>query len=108
MTTVVQTPSEARRRRTGRWIDHWEPEDPEFWEAGGKSVARRNLIWSIFAEHLGFSVWLLWSVSAALLMRAGFTFTPQQLFFLVAVPNLVCSLIRLPARPAPGSRTPQR
>jgi NNP family nitrate/nitrite transporter-like MFS transporter len=98
MTTVVQTPTppEARRRRTGRWIEHWEPEDPEFWEAGGKSVARRNLLWSIFAEHLGFSVWLLWSVSAALLVKAGFQFTPQQLFFLVAVPNLVGSLIRLP------------
>ena len=98
MTTVVQTPtpSEARRRRTARWIDHWEPEDPEFWESGGKSVARRNLIWSIFAEHLGFSVWLLWSVSAAMLAGVGFDFTPQQLFFLVAVPNLVGSLLRLP------------
>jgi len=97
MTTVVQTPTPPKaRRRTGRWIDHWEPEDPEFWESGGKAVARRNLLWSIFAEHLGFSVWLLWSVSAALLMKAGFTFTPQQLFFLVAVPNLVGSLIRLP------------
>jgi NNP family nitrate/nitrite transporter-like MFS transporter len=96
MTTVAQTPTPSKTRRAGRWIDHWEPEDPEFWESGGKTVARRNLIWSIFAEHLGFSVWLLWSVSAALLMRAGFTFTPQQLFFLVAVPNLVGSLIRLP------------
>lgn len=98
MTTVVQTPtpSEARRRRTGRWIDHWEPEDPEFWESTGKTVARRNLIWSIFAEHLGFSVWLLWSVSAAMLAGIGFDFSAQQLFFLVAVPNLVGSLLRLP------------
>ena len=96
MTAVQTAPALTPPRRTGRWIDHWEPEDPEFWESGGKSVARRNLIWSIFAEHLGFSVWLLWSVSAALLMKAGFAFTPQQLFFLVAVPNLVGSLIRLP------------
>jgi NNP family nitrate/nitrite transporter-like MFS transporter len=27
-------------------------------------VARRNLIFSIFAEHMGFSIWLLWSVVA--------------------------------------------
>jgi NNP family nitrate/nitrite transporter-like MFS transporter len=83
-------------RRTGRWIDDWEPENPEFWESSGKQVARRNLIWSIFAEHLGFSVWLLWSVSAAMLAKVGFDFSAQQLFFLVAVPNLVGSLLRLP------------
>jgi nitrate/nitrite transporter NarK len=78
------------------WIEHWRPEDPDFWSSVGKPVARRNLIFSILAEHLGFSVWLLWSVSAALLAKAGFDFTPQQLFWLVAVPNLVGSLLRLP------------
>ncbi len=78
------------------WIEHWEPENPEFWESTGKPVARRNLIFSILAEHLGFSVWLLWSVSAALLAKAGFDFTAQQLFWLIAVPNLVGSLLRLP------------
>lgn len=98
MTAPVTTSAAAatKPRRTGRWIDHWEPEDPEFWESTGKAVAKRNLIWSIFAEHLGFSVWLLWSVSAALLAKAGFNFTPQQLFFLVALPNLVGSCLRLP------------
>jgi nitrate/nitrite transporter NarK len=78
------------------WIDHWEPEDEEFWEGGGKQIARRNLVFSILAEHLGFSVWLLWSVSAALLAKQGFAFSPQQLFWLVAMPNLVGSLLRLP------------
>ncbi|MDQ4054091.1 MAG: MFS transporter [Actinomycetota bacterium] len=92
----VSPPAEALARRTGRWIDDWRPEDEEFWEGGGKKVARRNLVWSIFAEHLGFSVWLIWSVSSAFLLAQGFTFTPQQLFFLVALPNLVGSLLRLP------------
>jgi NNP family nitrate/nitrite transporter-like MFS transporter len=86
----------APRRRTGRWIDDWRPEEPEFWETTGKAIARRNLIWSIFSEHLGFSVWLIWSVSSAFLLAQGFTFTPQQLFFLVAIPNLVGSLLRVP------------
>jgi nitrate/nitrite transporter NarK len=80
----------------GTWIDDWRPEDEAFWENGGQTIAKRNLIWSIFAEHLGFSVWLLWSVSAAMLAKVGFDFTAQQLFFLVAVPNLVGSLIRVP------------
>jgi NNP family nitrate/nitrite transporter-like MFS transporter len=83
-------------RRTGRWIEEWRPEDPSFWEQTGRPVARRNLGWSIFAEHLGFSVWLIWSVSAVYLLAAGFDFTPGQLFLLVAVPNLVGALIRLP------------
>lgn len=99
MTTLHDAPTPvqdaAPRRRTGRWIDDWTPEDPTFWESGGKQVARRNLAWSIFAEHLGFSVWLIWSVSAAML-GSQFGYTPQQLFFLVAAPNLVGALIRVP------------
>lgn len=91
----TETPA-ATGHRTGRWIDDWRPEDVEFWEGGGKRVARRNLVWSILAEHLGFSVWLFWSVSAALLAGMGFEFSVAQLFFLVAVPNLVGSLLRLP------------
>jgi len=93
--SVTDTPT-AAGSRTGRWIDDWRPEDPEFWEGGGKQVARRNLTWSILAEHLGFSVWLFWSVSAAMLAKTGFEFSVSQLFLLVAVPNLVGSLLRLP------------
>jgi NNP family nitrate/nitrite transporter-like MFS transporter len=98
MTLTETPPSAAQADATPRahWIDDWRPEDPEFWENGGRQVARRNLVWSIFAEHLGFSVWLIWSVSSAFLLQMGFTFTPQQLFLLVALPNLVGSLLRLP------------
>ena len=105
MTTTSATPGVAPRvgapipgpsRRSGRWIDDWRPEDPEFWNESGRKVARRNLIWSIFAEHLGFSVWLIWSVSSAFLVATGFDYSPQQLFLLVALPNLVGSLLRLP------------
>jgi NNP family nitrate/nitrite transporter-like MFS transporter len=93
---ATATAPDAPVHRTGRWIDDWRPEEPEFWENGGGRVARRNLLWSIFAEHLGFSVWLIWSVSSAFLVSMGFTYTPQQLFLLVALPNLVGSLLRLP------------
>lgn len=49
--------------RTGSyWIEHWEPENEQFWESNGKKVAPRNLWFSILAEHIGFSVWTLWSV----------------------------------------------
>jgi NNP family nitrate/nitrite transporter-like MFS transporter len=79
-----------------RWISDWRPEDPNFWAATGAKVARRNLIFSIFAEHLGFSVWLLWSAVAVSLPRAGFDFSVDQLFWLVALPNLIGSFMRLP------------
>ena len=78
------------------WIDHWEPEDPEFWETTGRTIARRNLIFSIMAEHFGFSVWVLWSIVAVNLNSVGFAFTQSQLFWLVAVPNLVGATLRLP------------
>ncbi|HWJ81786.1 MAG TPA: MFS transporter [Nocardioides sp.] len=98
--TTTATPVAPHHR--GRWIADWRPEDTEFWEQGGAAIAKRNLAWSIFAEHLGFSVWLIWSVSSAFLLAQGFTFTPQQLFFLVAIPNLVGALIRIPYTLAVG------
>jgi MFS transporter, NNP family, nitrate/nitrite transporter len=81
---------------SGRWITHWDPEDEAFWERSGQRIARRNLVWSIVVEHFGFSVWLLWSAVAVSLPAAGFAFSVDQLFWLVAVPNLVGSLMRLP------------
>jgi MFS transporter, NNP family, nitrate/nitrite transporter len=79
-----------------RWISDWNPEDEKFWESKGKFIARRNLIWSIFAEHLGFSIWLIWSIVATKLSQAGFHYSTDQLFQLVALPGLIGSLIRFP------------
>ena len=79
-----------------RWIEDWNPEDEEFWARKGARIARRNLTFSIFAEFLGFAVWVLWSVTAAQLNRAGFDFTTGQLYTLVAVPALVGATVRIP------------
>jgi MFS transporter, NNP family, nitrate/nitrite transporter len=78
------------------WISDWNPEDEKFWQSKGKFIARRNLIWSIFAEHLGFSIWLIWSIVATKLPQAGFHYTTDQLFQLVALPGLIGSLMRFP------------
>jgi MFS transporter, NNP family, nitrate/nitrite transporter len=78
------------------WISDWRPEDANFWNSTGKFIARRNLIWSIVAEHLGFSIWLIWSIVATKLPQAGFHYTTDQLFQLVALPGLVGSLMRFP------------
>ena len=78
------------------WISEWNPEDETFWNSTGKAVARRNLIWSIVAEHIGFSVWLIWSIVATKLPQAGFHYSTDELFQLVALPGLIGSLMRFP------------
>ncbi|MDP8971458.1 MAG: MFS transporter [Actinomycetota bacterium] len=80
----------------GRWIEHWQPEDEGFWQRQGRAVARRNLAFSMVTEFLGFSVWMVWSVTAAKLDQAGFDFSTGQLFTLVSVPALVGATARFP------------
>jgi NNP family nitrate/nitrite transporter-like MFS transporter len=82
--------------RNTTWISDWDPENEKYWESKGKFIARRNLIWSIVAEHLGFSIWLIWSIVATKLPAAGFHYTTDELFQLVALPGLIGSLMRFP------------
>ncbi|GAA2581966.1 NarK family nitrate/nitrite MFS transporter [Winogradskya consettensis] len=79
----------------GHWIDDWRPEDPAFWERTGARVARRNLAFSIFSEHIGFSVWTLWSV-LVLFLGPAYGIDPAGKFLLTAVPALVGSVLRIP------------
>ncbi len=83
-------------RRSGRWIDGFDPEDTEFWRSEGRAIARRNLGWSIYAEFLGFIVWQLWSVVVVLLPAAGFAFTSAETFWLLSMPSLVGATLRFP------------
>src|SRR6266487_6013463 len=104
---LASTQRDSNRDRKGtlmskRNLSDWNPENKEFWESTGKYVARRNLIWSIVAEYLGFSVWLLWSIVTTKLPQAGFPYTTDQLFQLVALPGLIGSLARFPYAFAPA------
>lgn len=94
--TTVRDGAGNKTRSGGAWIEDWRPEDPAFWEKTGRTVARRNLTFSIFAEFLGFAVWQLFSIVAALLPLIGYQFTPGQLFTLVALPPLVGATMRFP------------
>jgi MFS transporter, NNP family, nitrate/nitrite transporter len=89
-------PAAAAPVRGGHWIDHWEPDDEAFWEQTGRKIARRNLIWSMFAEHLGFSVWVIWTIVVINLGNAGITMSVSEQFLLTLVPNLVGSILRIP------------
>src|SRR4051794_12535704 len=79
----------------GHWIDDWRPEDPDFWATTGAPIARRNLIFSILSEHIGFSVWSIWSVMV-LFLGPAYGIDPAGKFLLTAVPTLVGSVLRIP------------
>jgi len=100
MSTTEET-APAMPAHRGRWIDHWEPEDPGFWERTGKQVASRNLWVSVFAEHIGFSIWTVWS-TLVLFMGPKYGIDPAGKFFLVALPSLVGGLVRIPYTMAPA------
>ena len=81
--------------RAGRWIHDWRPEEEDFWAEAGATVAKRNLIFSVLSEHIGFSIWSLWSVMV-LFMGPEYGVDPAGKFLLTAVPTLVGAVIRLP------------
>jgi NNP family nitrate/nitrite transporter-like MFS transporter len=93
--TTTTTSTAGRRRLGGRWIDDWRPEDGEFWNTIGTAIARRNLIYSVFSEHIGFSIWSIWSV-LVLFLGPNYGFDPAQKFLLTAAPTLVGAVLRLP------------
>ena len=66
--------------RGGRWIDDWRPEDQGFWEATGKKIANRNL----------------WAVLVLFMPEATYHIDTAGKFFLVSMPTLVGSVLRLP------------
>jgi len=76
-------------------ITEWKPEEPAFWEAKGKAIARRNLWLSIPALLLAFAIWMVWSVVVAKLPAVGFKFTTDQLFWLAAMPGLSGATLRI-------------
>ncbi|MEV0370687.1 nitrate/nitrite transporter [Streptomyces sp. NPDC050636] len=97
MTTeaAAGTRSSSGKRRGKRWIEQWDPEDETFWAESGERVARRNLAFSVLSEHIGFSIWTLWSVMV-LFMGPEYGIDPAAKFFLVAVPTVVGAVLRVP------------
>ena len=98
---MSSTTDTARRQgssaatRGKRWITDWRPEDLQFWENGGARIARKNLWFSVLTEHVGFSIWSLWSV-LVLFLGPQYHIDPAGKFLLTAVPTLVGAVLRLP------------
>lgn len=87
-------------RRSGRWLDGWDPEDHVQWEGEGRRIARRNLGISVLAEFLGFGVFALWGIVVPQLAAYGYTgeraLSDAQQFWLVSIPVLIGATLRIP------------
>ncbi|MGV9679685.1 MFS transporter [Nocardia sp. NPDC003482] len=105
-TDAVDRTDTFTHRARGRWLDRWEPDDETFWESGGKRTARKNLMFSVFAENLGFSIWVLWASVVTAMGPAGFHFLDGlgkgnavavgNSLLLTSTPTLVGAALRVP------------
>ncbi|MCX4881128.1 MULTISPECIES: NarK/NasA family nitrate transporter [unclassified Streptomyces] len=92
MTAPSTAPASSRG---GRWIQQWDPEDETFWNETGEKIAKRNLLFSVLSEHIGFSIWTLWSV-LVLFMGPEYGLTPADKFMLTSMVTLVGAVARVP------------
>jgi len=82
---------------SGADIGDWRPEDSQFWENKGKSVAYRNLWISVPALLCGFAVWGMWGIITVQMLNLGFPFTQAELFTLTAISGISGATMRIPA-----------
>ncbi len=59
-------------QRPSSRLSYWNPDDEQFWEEKGRSVAMRNLVVSIPNLLCGFAVWLYWGMVAKFIQRLHF------------------------------------
>lgn len=84
------------QRNRSHTITDWDPEDVQAWDNGGSQIARKNLIWSVVAEHVGFSVWSLWSVMVLFMPTDVYGISLGDKFLIGAVATLTGALLRFP------------
>ena len=77
-------------------IENWNPEDTAQWDAGGRRIAMRNLRWSVFAEHVGFSVWTLFAVLVLFMPEEVYGLDAPDKFLVSAVVTLTGAVLRVP------------
>ncbi len=94
---ALDQPDDARlQRRAHHWIDRWEPEDRQFWDDVGARTARKNLLFSILSEHIGFSLFTIWGVMVLFMPEHVYGFSITDKFLLTIAPALLGSLVRVP------------
>lgn len=93
--TAPPSPTVSPTKKGSRWIEEWDPENETFWNDKGEKIARRNLVFSVLSEHIGFSIWTMWSV-LVLFMGPEYGLTPADKFLLTSMVTLVGAVVRVP------------
>ncbi|WP_148252158.1 MFS transporter [Aidingimonas lacisalsi] len=78
-------------------VEHWDVEDPTFWEQQGKRIAYRNLWISIPCLLVAFGYWQMWGMLTVQMNNLGFPFSEAELFTLVGIAGLSGATLRIPA-----------
>ncbi|MDD4862848.1 MAG: MFS transporter [Alishewanella agri] len=78
-------------------LKKWQPEDENFWQQSGRSIANRNLWISIPSLLCGFAVWMMWSILSVQMLNLGFPYSASELFTLAAIAGLSGATLRIPA-----------
>lgn len=76
------------------WLSSWTPEDPDFWEKTGKSIAWRTLTITTLNLTMAFIVWFVVSALVVRLPNVGFKLSANELFWLAAMPGLSAGILR--------------
>ncbi len=95
LATTPADPAIPKTHHGKHWIEDWRPEDPVFWQEKGARIAKKNLIFSVLSEHIGFSVWSMWSV-LVLFLGPEYGIDAAGKFLLTALPTLLGAVLRLP------------
>ena len=77
------------------WLEKWTPEDADFWAAEGSKVAWKTLIVTTATLTLSFATWFMMSAIVVRMPGIGFKFSPNQLFWLAAMPGLAGGTLRI-------------
>ncbi len=87
--------NEKQTNKSNTWLTKWEPEDEAFWAATGSKIAWKTLTVTTLSLILSFASWFMMSVIAVKLPGLGFSFSKDQLFWLVAIPGLAAGFLRI-------------
>ncbi|MEQ1922604.1 MAG: MFS transporter [Pyrinomonadaceae bacterium] len=77
------------------WLEKWTPEDEVFWDETGRRIAWRTLTITTVTLIISFATWFMMSAIVVRMPTIGFNFTPNQLFWLAAMPGLAGGSLRI-------------
>ena len=85
----------VKPQTTGTETLDWRPNDEEFWNSTARPIAWKTLWITTFCLLLSFTTWFMVSAIVVKLSGIGFKLTPQQLFWLTAMPGLAAGTLRI-------------